>query len=374
VSATAAARRILIVDDDAALLRLLSLRLQKEGFTVTEAASGEEALGKLAASLPDLVITDMRMGGMDGLALFEAVNRRHPALPVIILTAHGNIPDAVLATRKGVFSYLTKPFEARALMIEVERALELAAPPAEGEEDWRLGIVTRSPVLERVLAEARMVARSDAAVLISGESGTGKELLARAIHEASGRRDAPFVAINCGAIPEALLESELFGHVKGSFTGALRDHKGLFQSADGGTLFLDEIGDMPLALQVKLLRVLQEREVRPVGSTQAVKVNVRVISATHRSCAPRRPRAASARTSTIASTSWASCCRRSPPGARTSRCSPRTSSPCSRRATARPPARSPRRRCSGSWPARGRATCASCRTWWRNAWRCVRRP
>jgi len=282
VSATAAPRRILIVDDDAALLRLLSLRLQKEGFTVTEAASGEEALGKLAASLPDLVITDMRMGGMDGLALFEAVNRRHPALPVIILTAHGNIPDAVLATRKGVFSYLTKPFEARALMIEVERALELAAPPGEGEEDWRLGIVTRSPVLERVLAEARMVARSDAAVLISGESGTGKELLARAIHEASGRRDAPFVAINCGAIPEALLESELFGHVKGSFTGALRDHKGLFQSADGGTLFLDEIGDMPLALQVKLLRVLQEREVRPVGSTQAVKVNVRVISATHR--------------------------------------------------------------------------------------------
>ena len=244
--------------------------------------SGEEALGRLAASVPDLVITDMRMGGMDGLALFEAVNRRHPALPVIILTAHGNIPDAVNATRKGVYSYLTKPFEARTLMIEVERALELAAPSSEGEEDWRVGIVTRSPALERVLAEARMVARNDAALLVSGESGTGKELLARAVHEASNRRDAPFIAVNCGAIPEALLESELFGHVKGSFTGALRDHKGLFQSAEGGTLFLDEIGDMPLPLQVKLLRVLQEREVRPVGSAQSIKVNVRVISATHR--------------------------------------------------------------------------------------------
>jgi two-component system response regulator GlrR len=275
------ARRILIVDDDANLLKLLALRLEKEGFEVMEAASGEQALAKLAAQVPHLVITDMRMGGMDGLALFEAINRRHPALPVILLTAHGNIPDAVTATRKGVFSYLTKPAEARALMAEVERALALAAADAEGD-GWSAAIVTRNPTMLRLLAEAHLVAQGDAPVLLAGESGSGKELLARAIHGASKRRSGPFVALNCGALPENLLESELFGHVKGAFTGAVRDHKGLFQNSHGGTIFLDEIGDMPLGLQVKLLRVLQENEVRPVGSSTTVKVDVRVISATHR--------------------------------------------------------------------------------------------
>ena len=274
------ARRVLVVDDDASLLKLLALRLEKEGFEVREASSAEAALAILASEVPDLVITDMRMGGMDGMALFDAVNRRHPTLPVILLTAHGNIPDAVDATRRGVFSYLTKPVEARALMAEVERALVWVTAP--DEEDWRAGIVTRNPSMLRVLAEARLVAQGDAPVFICGESGTGKELLARAIHRASARREGPFVALNCGALPEALLESELFGHVKGAFTGAVRDHKGLFQSAHGGTIFLDEIGDMPVGLQVKLLRVLQEREVRPVGSASSVKVEARVISATHR--------------------------------------------------------------------------------------------
>ena len=274
-------RRVLIVDDDPNQLRLLGLRLVNEGYLVAEASSGEQALAQLGAGLPDLIITDVRMGGMDGLQLFEAVHRRHPTLPVILLTAHGSIPDAVAATRRGVFGYLAKPFEAKDLMREVDRALSLAAPEGKAAA-WRSEIVTRSPAMESVLADALLVAAGDASVLITGASGTGKELLARAIHAASPRHARPLVALNCGALPEPLLESELFGHVKGAFTGAVRDHTGLFQSARGGTLFLDEIGDMPLALQVKLLRALQERQVRPVGATQAVDVDVRVVSATHR--------------------------------------------------------------------------------------------
>jgi two-component system response regulator GlrR len=224
------------------------------------------------------------MAGMDGMMLFDAIHQTQPTLPVIILTAHGTIPDAVAATKRGVFGYLTKPFESQALLDEVGRALSIGghdATPA-GDDNWRAAIITRNPAVENVLAKARLVAATDASVFIVGESGTGKELLAQAIHKASARRDQPFVAINCGAIPEQLLESELFGHVKGAFTGAMREHKGLFQAASGGTIFLDEIGDMALPLQVKLLRVLQERQVRPVGSAQSFDINVRVISATHR--------------------------------------------------------------------------------------------
>ena len=279
---------VLVVDDDPDLLRLLQIRLAAAGYAVTPAESGERALAQLAATRPRLVVTDLRMSGMDGMALFEAIHAAHPGLPVIILTAHGTIPDAVAAVKKGVFGYLTKPFDSKELLAEIERALRAGSGALEDaragadDQSWRRGIITRNPQMEDVLTKARLVAESDASVFITGESGTGKELLAQAIHRASPRRDAPFVAINCGAIPEPLLESELFGHVKGSFTGATRDHRGLFQTADKGTMFLDEIGDMPVTLQVKLLRVLQEKQVRPVGSTQSFPVDVRVISATHR--------------------------------------------------------------------------------------------
>ena len=277
---------VLVVDDDPDLLRLMQIRLDSAGYRVTTAESAERALAMISVARPQVVVTDLRMSGMDGIALFEAIHAHNPTLPVIILTAHGTIPDAVAAVKRGVFGYLTKPFDAKALLTEIVRAAALsgsAGPGAEGgDAGWRAEIMTRNPVMEDVLAKARLVADSDAVVFISGESGTGKELLARAIHKASARREQPFVAINCGAIPEQLLESELFGHVRGSFTGAVRDHKGLFLTANRGTLFLDEIGDMPVSLQVKLLRVLQEKKVRPVGSTEAYDVDVRIVSATHR--------------------------------------------------------------------------------------------
>ena len=278
--------RVLVVDDDRDLLDLLSIRLGAAGYEVETAESAEAALNCLDIAHPSLVVTDMRMSGMDGMALFECIHRETPTLPVIILTAHGTIPDAVAAAQRGVFGYLTKPFDSKTLLAQVERALRLPGGAAiHGERpqgDWRAAIITQSAAMENLLTKAKLVAEGDASVVIHGESGTGKELLARAIHDASKRRCRPFVAVNCAAIPEQLLESELFGHIKGAFTGAVRDHKGLFQAAEGGTLFLDEIGDMPLPLQVKLLRVLQERQVRPVGAAQTVPVDVRIISASHR--------------------------------------------------------------------------------------------
>ncbi len=281
--------KILLVDDDPGLLRLLKIRLTAAGYDVDAVDSAKKALSNLAVFQPQLIITDLRMDGMDGMALFEMVHQQQPTLPVVILTAHGTIPDAVEATQRGVFSYLTKPFDSRTLLECVEKALRINGDP-EGNDPacdgaWRDQILTRSAAMEALLHRAKLVAQSEASVLIQSESGTGKELLARAIHRASPRRGEQFVAVNCTAIPEALLESELFGHSKGSFTGAVREHKGLFQSADNGTLFLDEIGDMPASFQAKLLRVLQEREVRPVGSTASVQVNVRVICATHRDLA-----------------------------------------------------------------------------------------
>ena len=295
-TAGAAPARLLVVDDDVDLLRLLSMRLQASGYHVTTADGVATARSHLGVERFDLVLSDVRLPDGDGLALFEDIRRQHPALPVILLTAHGSIPDAVEATALGVAGYLTKPFDSQALLRGIRQALQLAGPsharagvhaqagvatPA-GDTAWRSAIISRSSRMQALLDEARLVAVSDASVLIRGDSGTGKELLARAIHLASPRAAAPFVAINCGAIPEPLLESELFGHVRGAFTGATSAHRGLVQAAHGGTLFLDEIGDMPLALQVKLLRVLQERAVRPVGATRAEAVDLRIVSATHR--------------------------------------------------------------------------------------------
>lgn len=272
--------RLLLVDDDPGLLKLLGMRLVSEGYSVVTAESGPEALRVLGREKVDLVISDLRMDEMDGLQLFSEIQKGHPGMPVIILTAHGSIPDAVAATQQGVFSFLTKPVDKDALYKAIDEALEQRSPATD--EAWRQAIVTRSPLMLRLLEQAGMVAQSDVSVLINGQSGTGKEIVAQAIHNASPRHDKPFVAINCGALPEQLLESELFGHARGAFTGAVSNREGLFLAAEGGTLFLDEIGDMPVALQVKLLRVLQERKVRPLGSNRDIEINVRIISATHR--------------------------------------------------------------------------------------------
>jgi len=270
---------ILLVDDDPGLLRLLSIRLNAAGYDVRAVQSGEIALEAVETQRPDLVITDLRMDRMDGMQLLDELNRRCTGLPVLILTAHGTIPDAVSATQEGAVAFLTKPVDKNSLLEQVERALQLNGA-RQPERTWRSDIVSRSTRMEELLNQAKRLAKTESSVLISGASGTGKELLARAIHRAS-ERCGEFVAVNCAAIPEALLESELFGHAKGAFTGATREREGLFEHANGGTLFLDEIGDMPLSLQAKLLRVLQERRVRPVGSNNALPIDTRVISATN---------------------------------------------------------------------------------------------
>ncbi len=274
-------QQILLVDDDPGLLRLLSLRLESSGYKVRTATDGEHALAEVAAARPELVITDLRMEHMDGLALLEALGRDAPGLPVILITAHGSIPDAVRATQNGAFGFLTKPVDKDELLAQVGRAIDAGSAGATVSDAWRDEIVTCSGRMEELLAQARMAAGTDVSVLITGESGTGKELLARAIHRASQRSRKSFIAVNCGAIPETLLESELFGHEKGAFTGAVQSRPGLVQEADGGTLFLDEIGDMPATAQVKLLRMLQEGTVRRVGSTRDTDVDIRVVSATH---------------------------------------------------------------------------------------------
>ena len=276
-AAPATAPRILIVDDDPGLLRLLTIRLRAENYTVEAVDSGAAALAAAGRFRPDLVITDLRMEPMDGIALLRELQNRWPGVKVILLTAHGSIPDAVQATQQGAFSFLTKPVEKQELLAHVEKALRVSGF-VSNNEDWRSDIVTRSPLLEEKLALAHMVAGTDTRVLITGESGTGKELLARAIHKASPRRAGPFVIVNCGALKEETLELELFGN-KAADPDA---HAGAFRSADGGSLLLDDVTEMPAKLQVKLLRVLHENAVRPVGATEPVAVNVRVLASSQR--------------------------------------------------------------------------------------------
>lgn len=281
--------KILVIDDDTSLRRVLEYNLQEEGYDVQAASSGEEGLYLFGKSRPDLVITDMKMSGMDGLMVLKSVKELSPETLVIIITAFGTVDVAVEAMKSGAFDYITKPFNREALKLTVAKALRFSGLTEENRRlkselsdktDFRT-IIGSSKEMEKVFDVIRKVADTEAAVLITGESGTGKELVARSIHANSSRREAPFVAINCAAIPRDLLESELFGHVKGAFTGAVKDKSGKFQLAEGGTLFLDEVGELPVELQPKLLRALQEKEVEPVGGTKVQKLDVRIVSATN---------------------------------------------------------------------------------------------
>jgi two-component system response regulator GlrR len=277
--------KILLVDDDEEILALLSTWLKSRGFAVATATSGREAVDGMEVTRPHLVITDLKMDGMSGLDVLSEVHRRNPLLPVIMLSGQARVPDAVRATHLGSSAFLTKPVQQAELFDTVERTLRISVDRDATRRVFTDSLIYRSRIMEELVELAQLVAESDVTVYITGATGTGKEMVARAIHDASARRQQPFVAVNCGAIPEQLLESELFGHEKGAFTGAITRYEGLFRAADGGTLLLDEIGDMPLMLQVKLLRVLQDFAVRPVGSTKAYPINVRIISATHKDLA-----------------------------------------------------------------------------------------
>ncbi|BCS52609.1 sigma-54 dependent transcriptional regulator [Geobacter sp. SVR] len=282
--------KLLAVDDDRNLLKIITMRLESLDYEVTPARNESEARQAIASQAFDLAVVDLQLEQQDGITLMEELHVTCPGMAVIILTAFGSIENAVEAMQRGAFSYLTKPFDARELGLHVERALENRRLTTEvkrlkgllAERYDFANVVARSESMRRVLEVVTQIAESDSTVYIHGESGTGKEVIARAVHLASGRKDRPFVAINCAALPETLLESELFGHEKGAFTGAIRTSKGLFAQAHGGTILLDEIGDMPLSIQAKFLRVLQERQFYPVGSDRPLEVDVRVIVATNK--------------------------------------------------------------------------------------------
>lgn len=287
---TMLSKKLLVVDDDSNFLKLIRIRLELAGYEVATALNEDEAIAKLREEAFALSIVDLKLVNKDGISLMEEMHSISPYLPIIILTAHGSIESAVEATKKGAFNFLNKPFDPEELLLQIEKALENQRLVSEvkrlegilkDRHDFK-NIVARSERMQRVLDLVSRIAGTDSTVYISGESGTGKEVVARSIHLASQRRDKPFVAINCAAIPETLMESQLFGHEKGAFTDAKRSYEGLFAQADKGTIFLDEIGDMSLSIQAKLLRVLQEKQFYPIGSGRPVEVDVRVIVATNK--------------------------------------------------------------------------------------------
>jgi len=286
----APATRVLVVDDVQSMCEMLAERLPPLGFEVAWRTSGDEALALLAATDVDAVVTDLNMQGMNGLELCDRIVAGRPDVPVVVITAFGNLDTAIAAIRAGAYDFITKPVKVDALAIAVQRAVEHLSLQREvmrlrrdaGKDQPIDGIAGGSPAIRETIEMIRRVADSDATVLVTGESGTGKELVARALHRLSPRQNEPFVAVNCAAMPAPLLESELFGHVRGAFTDAKRSRAGLFVQAGAGTIFLDEIGEMPIEMQVKLLRVLQERKVRPVGGDEEVPFEARVVTATNR--------------------------------------------------------------------------------------------
>lgn len=283
-------KHLLVVDDEASHRMMIQAVMQDVGWVVDEAESGEEALRMLASSRPTVILLDMRMPGMDGHETLARILEIHPGLPIIMLTAHGTVDSAVEAMKRGAFDYLSKPADNDELIAVLEKASEYSRLIEENHNlrrklqnsDPGVEIAGASPVIRKLIEFIRQAGPSEATVLVLGESGTGKELIAQALHDASNRAGSALVKVNCAALPGELLESELFGYVKGAFTGAVRDKPGRFQLAKGGTIFLDEVGELPFPLQAKLLRVLQERVVEPLGGVQSVPIDVRIIAATNR--------------------------------------------------------------------------------------------
>ncbi len=282
--------RVAVVDDDFEMGRLVADLLTEEGYQVSQFSSAQEALVKFKQELPHVLITDLKMKEIDGMMFLRKMQSDYPSVVTIMMTAFGSIENAIEAMKNGAYHYIVKPFKNEEMVLLVRRAMEKASLTRENrmlrdeiQKNFSLdSIIGKSPAMTEVFETVKRVAPASATVLIGGESGTGKEMIARAIHNLGPRKNRPFVPINCTAIPESLMESELFGHAKGSFTGAVADRKGLFEQANGGTLFLDEIGDLSLTLQAKLLRVLQDKQIRPVGDSQLKQIDVRIIAATHR--------------------------------------------------------------------------------------------